>query len=215
MELTAFNEQVTSTLLQKSNAIIEKEMLSLKKEAAKQASTKILQIKPQILAEFKKIAYTQTQKVFLETYGENFDVGSLMESINIGLDNNLRPYLSYDKNSLIFNSQLKNNIRAFNQNAIDHNKFGQSMNKEELDYLFQNTQMFNDNPFQDAIMELNVNNISDRNVFSPINKSLRKGGFSSVDQTFEKAKAQVMKEFNERYKTQIKPELIKKYGINI
>ena len=42
------------------------------------------------------IALTQVQKVFVETYGDNYDVESLNSSLTLGLGNDLRPIFLYD-----------------------------------------------------------------------------------------------------------------------
>ena len=86
---------------------IDKEVNKLVTEIKKQIPQNLQLIKQEIFGSFQVIVSAEVQKVFLETYGPNYDVNALNSSLNYFMGNDLRPDFSYDKNKFIFNSTLK------------------------------------------------------------------------------------------------------------
>ena len=114
IRFNAVSDTITSALQKQIDKKIESEIEKIKKEIQKQAPVKMQSIKNEILGSFQTIALTKVQKVFIETYGDNYDVESLNASLTLGLGNNLRPIFLYDQNKFMFNTTLKKNEREFN-----------------------------------------------------------------------------------------------------
>ena len=180
-----------------------------------QLPTKLAVIKKEIFANFQMIGSTEILKVFLETYGSNFDVGSLQSSLFFSITNDLRPMLSYNKAVFQFNSSLKKNIRSFNKNARKDTNFSETMGQEEFDTIEDEDMFYEDNAWDEAWNEVESNIFNDDEVFSPHNKMLQQGGYSNLDETYQKAINSALKAFYDRYNSYIKPMLIKKYGIKL
>ena len=173
-------------------------------------------IKNEILGSFQTIALTQVQKVFIETYGDNYDVESLNASLTLGLGNNLRPIFLYDQNKFMFNTTLKKNEREFNQNARQYASFRNTLDEPEFYAQEEEDAYYADsNPFDEALDDITEENMKDYNVFSPHNKMNQQGGYASLSETYQKAKIEALNEFEKEYNTHIKPRILKKYGIKM
>ena len=107
IRFNSVSDTITSALQKQIDKKIEAEIEKIKKEIQKQVPVKMQSIKNEILGSFQTIALTQVQKVFIETYGDNYDVESLNASLTLGLGNNLRPIFLYDQNKFMFNTTLK------------------------------------------------------------------------------------------------------------
>lgn len=175
---------------------------------------KIIKAKQEIFGSFQVIVSTEMQKFFLQTYGPNYDVNSLNSSLTFFMRNDLRPDFSYDKSKFVFNSTLKKNIRAFNQNARQETKFSEFIDEHDFNSVEEEDLYYSDNPFDGAFNAI-YNSIEDRDVFSPRNKSLRQGAFSSLEETYEKAKTAALEKFGAYYLNVLKPNISSKYGVNI
>lgn len=193
---------------------IDKEVDKIVSQIKKELPYKLTQIKQEIFGSFQVVISTEVQKVFLETYGPNYDVNSLNNSLTYFIGNDLRPDFSYDKNQFVFNSTMKKNERKFNQNARQQTKFSEFMNTPDFESVEQEDLYWDDNPFDSAFNSI-YNSIDDEVVFSPHNKMTRQGGFSSLVQTYEKARTAGLQAFENYYTTILKPRILKKYGIKI
>lgn len=177
---------------------------------------KLLLIKNEMYSQYQVIAMTQVQKTFIETYGNNYDVNSLNSSLTLELGNDLRPIFLYDKNKFMFNTTLKKDERAFNQNARQYASFRNTLDdpefytQEEEDIYIEDT-----NPFDEALEDITEGNTMDFKIFSPYNKQNQQGGYASLIETYEKAKYSALEEFNKEYEIHIKPRILKKYGIKM
>ena len=180
-----------------------------------QLPIKLAAVKKEIFANFQMIGSTEVLKVFLETYGSNFDVGSLQSSLIFSITNDLRPMLSYNKAAFQFNSSLKKNIRSFNKNAQKDTNFSETMGQEEFDTIEDEDMFYEDNAWDEAWNDVEANLINDDEIFSPHNKLLQQGGYSNLDETYQKAVNSALRAFYDRYNSYIKPMLIKKYGIKL
>ena len=90
------SETVTKTFYYKLEKELNTEINRIIESIKKQIPQKMQAIKSEILGSYQMIATTTVQKVFIETYGENYDVESLNASLTLGLGNNLRPIFLYD-----------------------------------------------------------------------------------------------------------------------
>ena len=206
-----------STALQKQvQKAIDVEIDKIIKEIKKQIPSKMGMIKSEILGSYQVIATTTVQKVFMETYGENYDVASLNNSLTLGLGNDLRPIFSYNKDIFKFDTTLKKNERAFNQNARQYASFRNTLEDPEF-YTQEEEDAYiaDSNPFDEALDDITESNTRDYNIFSPHNKQNQQGGYASLSETFEKAKTEALNEFEKEYITHIKPRILKKYGIKM
>lgn len=204
-------KQIESLVQKKVNDEVKKIVDKVKA----QLPAKLVAIKQEIFANFQMIASTEVLKVFLETYGSNFDVGSLQSSLIFSITNDLRPMLSYNKAIFQFNSSLKKNIRSFNKNARKDTNFSETMGQEEFDTIEDEDMFYEDNAWDEVWNDVETNLTNDDEVFSPHNKMLQQGGYSNLDETYQKAVNSALRAFYDRYNTYIKPTLIKKYGIKL
>lgn len=192
---------------------IDKEVNKLVTEIKKQIPQKLQLIKQEIFGSFQVIVSAEVQKVFLETYGPNYDVNALNSSLNYFMGNDLRPDFSYDKNKFIFNSTLKNNEREFNQN-VKKTRYQNFIAEPDFQSIEHEDIYYDDNPLDNAFDEI-YNSVDDRDVFNPHNKVLRQGGYSSLEETYEGARVKALESFNNYYIKIVKPNILRKYGIKI
>ena len=216
IRFNAVSDTITSALQKQIDKKIEAEIEKIKKEIQKQVPVKMQSIKNEILGYFQTIALTQVQKVFIETYGDNYDVESLNASLTLGLGNNLRPIFLYDQNKFMFNTTLKKNEREFNQNARQYASFRNTLDEPEF-YTQEEEDVYyaDSNPFDEALDDITEENMKDYNVFSPHNKMNQQGGYASLSETYQKARIEALNEFEKEYNTHIKPCILKKYGIKM
>ena len=216
IRFNSVSDTITSALQKQIDKKIEAEIEKIKKEIQKQAPVKMQSIKNEILSQFQTIALIQTQKVFIETYGDNYDVESLNASLTLGLGNNLRPIFLYDQNKFMFNTTLKKNEREFNQNARQYASFRNTLDEPEFYTQEEEDAYYADsNPFDEALDDITEENMKDYNVFSPHNKMNQQGGYASLSETYQKARIEALNEFEKEYNTYIKPRILKKYGIKM
>lgn len=210
------SEIVTKTFYYKLEKELNTEINRIIESIKKQIPQKMQAIKSEILGSYQMIATTTVQKVFIETYGENYDVESLNSSLTLGLGNNLRPIFLYDQNKFMFNTTLKKNEREFNQNARQYASFRNTLDEPEFYTQEEEDAYYADsNPFDEALDDITEENMKDYNVFSPHNKMNQQGGYASLSETYQKAKIEVLNEFEKEYNTHIKPRILKKYGIKM
>ena len=210
------SETVTKTFYYKLEKELNTEINRIIESIKKQIPQKMQAIKSEILGSYQMIATTTVQKVFIETYGENYDVESLNSSLTLGLGNNLRPIFLYDQNKFMFNTTLKKNEREFNQNARQYASFRNTLDEPEFYTQEEEDAYYADsNPFDEALDDITEENMKDYNVFSPHNKMNQQGGYASLSETYQKAKIEVLNEFEKEYNTHIKPRILKKYGIKM
>ena len=216
IRFNSISDTITSALQKQIDKKIEAEIEKIKKEIQKQVPVKMQSIKNEILGSFQTIALTQVQKVFIETYGDNYDVESLNASLTLGLGNNLRPIFLYDQNKFMFNTTLKKNEREFNQNARQYASFRNTLDEPEFYTQEEEDAYYADsNPFDEALDDITEENMKDYNVFSPHNKMNQQGGYASLSETYQKARIEALNEFEKEYNTRIKPRILKKYGIKM
>ena len=210
------SETVTKTFYYKLEKELNTEINRIIESIKKQIPQKMQAIKSEILGSYQMIATTTVQKVFIETYGENYDVESLNSSLTLGLGNNLRPIFLYDQDKFMFNTTLKKNEREFNQNARQYASFRNTLDEPEF-YTQEEEDAYcaDSNPFDEALDDITEENIKDYNVFSPHNKMNQQGGYASLSETYQKAKIEALNEFEKEYNTHIKPRILKKYGIKM
>ena len=204
-------KQIENIIQKKVNDEVKKIVDKIKSELP----TKLQAIRHEIYGNFQIIASTEVLKVFLETYGSNFDAGSLQNSLIFSITNDLRPMLSYNKAVFQFNSSFKNNIRKFNQNARRDTNFKNNMDNYEFETIEEEDTFYEDNAWDEAWNDLDSNLISDNEVFNPHNKMLQQGGYTNLDETYQKAINNALQAFYNRYNSYIKPMLVKKYGIKL
>lgn len=204
-------KQIERIIQKKVNDEVKKIVDKIKSELP----IKLQALRHEIYGNFQIIASTEVLKVFLETYGSNFDVGSLQNSLIFSITNDLRPMLSYNKAVFQFNSSFKNNIRKFNQNARRDTNFKNNMDNYEFDTIEEEDTFYEDNAWDEAWNDLDSNLISDNEVFNPHNKMLQQGGYTNLDETYQKAINNALQAFYNRYNSYIKPMLVKKYGIKL
>ena len=210
------SEIVTKTFYQKLERALNSEINRIIETTKKQAPQKMKAIRSEILGSYQIIATTTAQKVFVETYGENYDVASLNDSLTLGLDNNLRPIFLYNQNMFMFNTMLKKNEREFNQNARQYASFRNTLDEPEFYTQEEEDAYYADsNPFDEALDDITEENMKDYNVFSPLNKMNQQGGYASLSETYQKARIEALNEFEKEYNTHIKPRILKKYGIKM
>lgn len=210
------SETVTKTFYYKLEKELNTEINRIIESIKKQIPQKMQAIKSEILGSYQMIATTTVQKVFIETYGENYDVESLNSSLTLGLGNNLRPIFLYDQDKFMFNTTLKKNEREFNQNARQYASFRNTLDEPEFYTQEEEDAYYADsNPFDEALDDITEENIKDYNVFSPHNKMNQQGGYASLSETYQKAKIEALNEFEKEYNTHIKPRILKKYGIKM
>ena len=210
------SETVTKTFYYKLEKELNTEINRIIESIKKQIPQKMQAIKSEILGSYQMIATTTVQKVFIETYGENYDVESLNSSLTLGLGNNLRPIFLYDQNKFMFNTTLKKNEREFNQNARQYASFRNTLDEPEFYTQEEEDAYYADsNPFDEALDDITEENIKDYNVFSPHNKMNQQGGYASLSETYQKARIEALNEFEKEYNTHIKPRILKKYGIKM
>lgn len=210
------SETVTKTFYYKLEKELNTEINRIIESIKKQIPQKMQAIKSEIFGSYQMIATTTVQKVFIETYGENYDVESLNSSLTLGLGNNLRPIFLYDQNKFMFNTTLKKNEREFNQNARQYASFRNTLDEPEFYTQEEENAYYADsNPFDEALDDITEENVKDYNVFSPHNKMNQQGGYASLSETYQKAKIEVLNEFEKEYNTHIKPRILKKYGIKM
>ena len=216
IRFNSVSDTITSALQKQIDKKIEAEIEKIKKEIQKQVPVKMQSIKNEILGSFQTIALTQVQKVFIETYGDNYDVESLNASLTLGLGNNLRPIFLYDQNKFMFNTTLKKNEREFNQNARQYASFRNTLDEPEFYTQEEEDAYYADsNPFDEALDDITEENMKDYNVFSPHNKMNQQGGYASLSETYQKARIEALNEFEKEYNTHIKLRILKKYGIKM
>ena len=216
IRFNSVSDTITSALQKQIDKKIEAEIEKIKKEIQKQVPVKMQSIKNEILGSFQTIALTQVQKVFIETYGDNYDVESLNASLTLGLGNNLRPIFLYDQNKFMFNTTLKKNEREFNQNARQYASFRNTLDEPEFYTQEEEDAYYADsNPFDEALDDITEENMKDYNVFSPHNKMNQQGGYASLSETYQKARIEALNEFEKEYNTHIKPCILKKNGIKM
>lgn len=210
------SEIVTKTFYYKLEKELNTEINRIIESIKKQIPQKMQAIKSEIFGSYQMIATTTVQKVFIETYGENYDVESLNSSLTLGLGNNLRPIFLYDQNKFMFNTTLKKNEREFNQNARQYASFRNTLDEPEFYTQEEEDAYYADsNPFDEALDDITEENMKDYNVFSPHNKMNQQGGYASLSETYQKAKIEALNEFEKEYNTHIKPRILKKYGIKM
>ena len=210
------SEIVTKTFYYKLEKELNTEINRIIESIKKQIPQKMQAIKSEILGSYQMIATTTVQKVFIETYGENYDVESLNSSLTLGLGNNLRPIFLYDQNKFMFNTTLKKNEREFNQNARQYASFRNTLDEPEFYTQEEEDAYYADsNPFDEALDDITEENMKDYNVFSPHNKMNQQGGYASLSETYQKARIEALNEFEKEYNTHIKPRILKKYGIKM
>ena len=210
------SETVTKTFYYKLEKELNTEINRIIESIKKQIPQKMQAIKSEILGSYQMIATTTVQKVFIETYGENYDVESLNSSLTLGLGNNLRPIFLYDQNKFMFNTTLKKNEREFNQNARQYASFRNTLDEPEFYTQEEEDAYYADsNPFDEALDDITEENMKDYNVFSPHNKMNQQGGYASLSETYQKARIEALNEFEKEYNTHIKPRILKKYGIKM
>ena len=210
------SEIVTKTFYYKLEKELNTEINRIIESIKKQIPQKMQAIKSEILGSYQMIATTTVQKVFIETYGENYDVESLNSSLTLGLGNNLRPIFLYDQNKFMFNTTLKKNEREFNQNARQYASFRNTLDEPEFYTQEEEDAYYADsNPFDEALDDITEENMKDYNVFSPYNKTNQQGGYASLSETYQKARIEALNEFEKEYNTHIKPRILKKYGIKM
>ena len=210
------SETVTKTFYYKLEKELNTEINRIIESIKKQIPQKMQAIKSEILGSYQMIATTTVQKVFIETYGENYDVESLNSSLTLGLGNNLRPIFLYDQNKFMFNTTLKKNEREFNQNARQYASFRNTLDEPEFYTQEEEDAYYADsNPFDEALDDITEENMKDYNVFSPHNKMNQQGGYASLSETYQKARIEALNEFEKEYNTHIKPSKIEKYGIKM
>ena len=105
-----------NTLIQNT---INRNMNDLLSEFKKSMPSEVKQIQSEIYASYRVIAQEQIYTVFYSVYGNNFDKESLMNSISFYPMNNFRPDFTYNKKQFKFHLGTFDNIRKFNQNAIN------------------------------------------------------------------------------------------------
>ena len=210
------SEIVTKTFYYKLEKELNTEINRIIESIKKQIPQKMQAIRSEILGSYQMIATTTVQKVFIETYGENYDVESLNSSLTLGLGNNLRPIFLYDQNKFMFNTTLKKNEREFNQNARQYASFRNTLDEHEFYTQEEEDAYYADsNPFDEALDDITEENMKDYNVFSPLNKMNQQGGYASLSETYQKARIEALNEFEKEYNTHIKPRILKKYGIKM
>ena len=210
------SETVTKTFYYKLEKELNTEINRIIESIKKQIPQKMQAIKSEILGSYQMIATTTVQKVFIETYGENYDVESLNSSLTLGLGNNLRPIFLYDQDKFMFNTTLKKNEREFNQNARQYASFRNTLDEPEFYTQEEEDAYYADsNPFDEALDDITEENMKDYNVFSPHNKMNQQGGYASLSETYQKARIEALNEFEKEYNTHIKPRILKKYGIKM
>ena len=206
-------------LLNRIQNIVENKLKYIANQIVQNQQYKMQQIKMEINISFQNIINITFQRVFTETYGNNYDINSLYNSIFFNFGNDLRPNFSYNKNLFQFNTTLKKDERAFNQNARKYGTFKETLDYD-YDFYTQETEdlffsSFDSTPYDDAIDEVDIENINDYNIFSPYNKMNQQGGYASLDETYIKAQQEALQEFEKEYNVHIKPQILKKYGIKL
>ena len=210
------SEVITRTFYQKLQRAMDVEIDRIVREIKRQIPQKMQAVKSEILGSYQVIATTAVQRVFMQTYGESYDVASLNTSLTLGIGNDLRPIFLYNKDIFKFDTTLKNNERAFNQNVRQYASFRNTLEDPEFYTIEEETAYEEDsNPFDEAFDNITEENTRDYNIFSPHNKQNQQGGYASLTETFEKARNIALDEFEKEYITHIKPRILKKYGIKL
>ncbi len=210
------SEVITRTFYQKLQRAMDVEINRIVREIKRQIPQKMQAVKSEILGSYQIIATTAVQRVFVETYGQNYDMASLNNSLTLGIGDDLRPIFLYNKDLFKFDTTLKRNERAFNQNAKQYASFRNTLEDPEFYTIEEEVAYEEDsNPFDEAFDNITEDNTKDYNIFSPHNKQNQQGGYASLTETFEKARNIALNEFEKEYITHIKPRILKKYGIQI
>ena len=210
------SEVITRTFYQKLQRAMDIEIDRIVREIKRQIPQKMQAVKSEILGSYQIIATTAVQRVFVETYGQNYDMASLNNSLTLGIGDDLRPIFLYNKDLFKFDTTLKRNERAFNQNAKQYASFRNTLEDPEFYTIEEEVAYEEDsNPFDEAFDNITEDNTKDYNIFSPHNKQNQQGGYASLTETFEKARNIALNEFEKEYITHIKPRILKKYGIKL
>lgn len=207
-------ENDKNTLERKLRSIVNITSKKVYQEFKKSFPQKIMKIKSEILGSFKVIVYSTFQKVFYEEYGNNFDVNALNNSIVCMIDDNLRPYLSYEVIDFNSSDNYNKDKRAFNQNAKIDGSFRNFMNIDEInsvdeaDYFGMNVEEIN-SPYEYAQTETTMAELAKKKVFS--GNSYRR----PPKEVYQEAEIQAYQDFFEQYDKKIKPHIKTYYGITL
>lgn len=195
---------------EKTNTLNE---LELKEKLKKENKGIEKKLKDEVFSLYKSIISEKMLEFFLNTYGANFDIKSLIDSIHYKTGNNLLPTFDYDSNNFVFGEQFAKNIREFNQNAVKETEYANIMNKGEYES-YERGQF--SNVYEDLTFDVNNERYYDsEKYFNPHNKMLQQGGYLNKEEAFAKAKLYAQTCFNEEYRKSIKKGLSKKYGVEL
>ena len=99
--------------------IFNKKIDNLHKESDKIvpiiADRYLQEIRQQLLAAFTSIGLTEFYNLFTSYYGKNFDRNILRRSLTFGIDNNLRPQLSYIVKEFATDKMIETYKKSFNK----------------------------------------------------------------------------------------------------
>lgn len=209
------NQMTEADLDRKIHEYVNKRVNALHNELRVSLRIYLKPIQHEINGQLKALVYDVFIQTFTEHYGNNYDIVSLLDSINCFFDDNFRPQVLYDENIFKFNNSLSRDTRLFNQN-VDHTDWHNLYDRDEFIALEEDGAFdIDDNPYDAAIEELGADHIKNSDVFSPINKSQMRGGFTPLQVVYKKATYLALLKFDEYYEKTIKPNIAKKYGFDL
>ena len=206
--------------------ILNKELQNIEKEIRKSLPQKLKQINGEIYASYRVIVQNTVEQVFIEYFGDSFDLMSLRDSIIYPSINNFQPNFSYNKNKIKFYNTMDERYSPFNLNARKDEmrkskpndpdfftgSFWDLMNEDDFGGSYFEDYGYTGQDYDDEIDYYN-SLLNDYNDFTPANSKIKYT--LSLDKVFEIARSKALQEFDKEYKIHIKPQILKKYGIKL
>lgn len=187
-----------------------------KKQLEQEIKENLNKAKAELFSKFQIITRREILQYFVDTYGSNFDVNSLMNSLqyNVGRDP-LSFDISYNDKDFSFLSNILVNIQEFNQNAKKDTIINNFLAPDEQKSLIDENSIFygENNLYSEIYARTNSRKFERGSVFSPHNKILNSGGYSDISQTYKKAKEKALQIYQDEYNHKLKKDIEKKYGL--
>lgn len=237
------SEQITNVITQKVQSIINKEVQKIQQEIQKQISSKMSLIKAEIYGSYTTIVKRTFVNVFNAYYGINYNIQSLLDSINFNSGNGLIPDFSYDENKFLFDQELdkedlSDRHTRFNKNAGLTDEFVRFSDPR----LGRNSARYHDDNLENAYREqyneaketiedyengnsgINLNEYNesldfiqylDKTRGKPVNNMKRVEWYIGLKKVYALARQKALEQFQNEYNMVIKPRCQKKYGIKL
>ena len=198
---------------------LEKELDKFFQNILKQFPSKVQLIKKDIYDAFVLVTQNTFLQTFDEYYGNNYDINSLLASLQFYTGKDIRPDFSYDENKFKFNNDNGALVKdGFNFNSRKYASFG-NFQDPEIEALLD--QFWEDEENDETTDELEQEDEQDflityvDSFFQPVNNIILAETMASKKDVYEEARKRAVQNFNKEYVTQIKPRIYKKYGIKI